>query len=525
MKKSEIFTHIHGAVTGFFNRPVLVNMTGGSPFRLLGGFALPVMVGNLFQLLYTVADSAVVGRLIGVTAFAAVGAAGFFSWLLLSMILGMTQGFGTVFAKRFGAGDSPGLQRAFRTGLGLSAAMGLALSLAGALLCKGVLLLMRTPAELTADAALYLQILLSCMWATFFYNYLASGLRALGNSRTPMFAVIASSTVNVILDYSLVKFFGMGVAGVALATVAAQLMSCLICLNKLLRVEEFRNAWGRHAWGRRAWGRRAEGAGAAPAASIRVRGTGTVQWSTPCAGDTGLTPDAPVCAGAAPGVSNRPYGAAKPALYEMLRMGGPMSLRHGLISAGGALTQYVINGYGAAFIAGIAGAWKIYGLLEIVAAGYEGAVATFVAQNYGAGRIDRMEAGVKTARRTMLAASCAIGFIVLLFGRQLLGLLVSGQGVGQVLDVGQAKLNYLAVTLPALYMLLLYRAGLQGMGNAVLPMLSGFVELAARLACVVAAPALLGVMGVYMAESAGWFAAALLVIFGYLAEWRKMRRA
>jgi putative MATE family efflux protein len=436
-----------------------LDMTSGPPLRLLTRFAVPLMLGSAFQLLYTLADGAVVGRLIGVGAFAAVGASSFAHWLVLSAILGLTQGFGVRLAQRFGARDAVGLRAAYRAAVGLAVLLGVALSVAGPLLTRPVLALLHTPPDILEDASAYFSLLTAGLAFSFLYNAFGSALRALGNSRAPLMAMVLSSVLNVGLDLCFVGGLHMGVAGAALATVLAQGAAVGICWARLRGVEILRGEGG--------------------------------PWF------------------------------AKGELGPLMRLGGPAALRNAVTAAGGLVMQAVVNGYGAIFIAGVAAAWKLYGLLEVIGGGYEGAVATFVAQNHGAKRQDRVRQGVARARTVLLAASVVSAAAVVLLGQRLLGLLLAGEDAPAALAVGQNQLTAMAAFLPTLYLLLLYRAALQGSGDALRPMVSGFVELAVRVAGILILPRWLGHWGVYWAEVAGWPVAAAQLMVGYFVRLRQ----
>ena len=194
------------------------SMTSGPALRQIVGFAIPIMLGGLFQLIYSIVDSAVVGRLIGVEAFAAVGAAGNLNWMVFSIVLGLTQGFGTVIAQHFGAGQHQTVRRSFAMSLLLSLGLGLILSVVTVLLSDPVLRLLQTPDEIFADASAYIRVIFGGLFITFLYNNLGASLRAVGNSRTPFYALVLSSILNVVLDILLVSVTPWGVAAAAIAT-------------------------------------------------------------------------------------------------------------------------------------------------------------------------------------------------------------------------------------------------------------------------------------------------------------------
>ncbi len=432
------------------------NMTTGSPARLLVGFALPLMAGNMFQQLYTVVDTAVVGRVVGVDALAAVGAADWFNWMTLGVLFGFTQGFSILMAQHFGAGDHRELSRTVGVSLTLTAVIaGLCLGV-GEGCAPGVLSLLNTPEDIRPLALLYLRIVFAGIPAIAANNYLASILRALGDSKTPLYAMIGASLLNVGLDLLFVMGFGWGVAGAAVATVIAQVFSAWFCLRSVRKITVIRLEKG----------------------------------------------------------DLRPTRERTAAL---LKLGFPVALQNWIISIGGMIVQSVINRYGMLFIAGFTATNKLYGLLEIAASSYGFALTSYVGQNLGAGRLDRIRKGVRAGVWISLATAVAIGGGLLIFGQPLLSLFISGtqEQARAVLEIAYRYLCFMAIPLPVLYLLYVYRSSLMGLGDTVVPMASGFVEMAMRLSVALFLPLALGQEGIYYAEPAAWTGATVLLIAAY----------
>ena len=431
-----------------------MDMTKGRIAPQLIRFGVPLMLSSVLQLLYSLCDSLVVGRLIGVEAFAAVGAASLLSWLPMSMLLGMSHGFGVTMSQLFGAGDDAGL----RWAAGLSAGMGLLLAMlmsgVGIVFLPQMLATMRTPAEILEPETQYLRVIFLGLGLFILYNVAASLLRAAGDSRTPLAALIVSTLLNIALDYILVAFAGMGVSGVALATVLAQLVSLLVCLVRL-----------------------------------RIRPLKTPQTEI---------------AGMSPGAIAR----------QLLKLGMPPMLRDGVIAVGGLFVQSVVNGFGVAFVAGMTAARRYFSMMEMAGGALEGALATFVGQNAGAGNVDRVHSGTRTAVLLGLISSALTATVAAVFAHPLIALLVA-ESNAEVVRVGVIALRLTALFLPSLYLLCLYRASLQSMGDALVPMLSGFAEMALRIACVVALPPFIGASAAYFADGLGWVAAMILLMAAY----------
>lgn len=443
-----------------------MDMTEGKPLRLITSFALPLLMSNVFQQLYNVADSVIVGRLVGVNAFAAIGAAGFLYWLMLSIVLGFSQGFGTLFAQRFGARDYAGLRQAVAQSILLTAILGAALTVLSLVLIRPVLVLIATPAEILNDACVYLNWVLSALLLLFAYNTAAAVLRALGNSRAPLTGVIIASIVNVALDLVFVGVLRLGVKGAAIATAIATLCSFLYCLLALRRIELLRL-------------RKSDFVGA---------------WDT---------------------------------VRELMRLGSPLAFRNIVIGVGGLVIQYVVNGYGTLYVAGVAAANKYFGIINLVGASLDGATNVFVGQNYGAARLDRIREGMRTTRRIAVVSAIVIAALTAAFGRGMIALIITGSAAQMqaVVQIGYCKLLAFSVCLPPLYLLFIHRSALQGMGNAVIPMLSGFLELALRVLSTLILPAWVGVWGVYFADGIGWIGAALLLVWSYFDVYKRRQSA
>jgi len=433
----------------------------GRPFACLTWFAVPLLLGSTFQFLYTFVDAAVVGNLIGVDAFAAVGAAGFLYWLIFSIVLGLTQGFGTVFAQRYGSGDMEGLRRAYGMAAALSLVLGAALTALGVVFTRPLLILLNTPASLFDMTAQFLHLMFAGLLITFAYNLIAAAFRALGDSRTPLYALIFSTVLNVALDILFVKFISATVSAVAVATLIAQLFALLYCVWRARPVKDLR-------------------------------------------------------------VGRADFRIDRPTIGRLLHLGLPAGVRNAIISLGSLVFQHAINGYGEVFIAGMAAPQKLFGVLNIIGGSMEGAMATFTAQNFGARDLPRIKSGVWQALGIQLVSSVALAALAIAFGRPLMGLLLgSGPNVSRILDYAQSQLTVMALFLPALYLLCMYRAALGGMGHALLPMIEGFIELFSCIAVVLVFPRIWAESGLYYAQAIGWVLAAVPLIIAYYIYYRR----
>ena len=445
--------------------PKTMDMTKGSPMSLLVRFALPLMVGNIFQQLYTVVDTMVVGKALGVGALAALGAADWLNWLMLGAVQGFTQGFAVLMAQDFGAKRYDDLRRTIGNSAVLCAICAAMLLAVGQVFLEPVLNLLQTPEGIFNDSALYLRIMFAGVPVIMAYNLFACILRSLGDGRTPLYAMIVACTINIGLDLLFVTVFHWGIAGAAAATLIAQCCSAVFCLVQLRRIQLIR--LGRQ--------------------ELRLNGA--------------------LC-------------------KRLMRLGASMAFQFTVISVGGLLVQFVINGFGVIFIAGFTASNKLYGVLEIAASSFGFAIVTYVGQNLGAGRIDRIRLGQRAAIVLSLVTSLLIAVLMILFGRTILSGFISGtpQEVADTMKIAYYYLTIMSLALPVLYFLYAARSALQGMENAALPLASGIVELLMRTGAAFLLPLVIGQDGVFYAEVLAWFGADLVLIPGYLITIRKYER-
>ena len=438
------------------------DMTEGRPAGLLLSFAVPLMIGNIVQQLYIIVDTAIVGQFIGVEALAALGAVEWLLFLVQGCVAGFTQGFSILTAQRFGAEDTGGLRRCCTASLLLTGGITLLTMIISLLGLRPVLRFMRTPENIFEDAVSYSMVLFGGLFAYAGYNLLASILRSLGNSRTPLLAMLLAAITNILLDLLFVVGFHWGVAGAALATVLAQALSLLFCLMVVRR--------------------------------ILVLSLSAEDWR----------PQKSLC-------------------LRLLRLGFPVAFQNIVISVGGMVVQAVINGFGFLYVAGFTATNKLYGLLEVAATSFGFSVATYSGQNLGARRYNRIRQGTRSAALMGIVTAAAIGTAMLLLGRQILRLFVSGEAgeAAQVLEIAYFYLAIMSYGLPVLYLLYVYRSALQGMGDTLTPLLSGVAELIFRVGVILLLPLAVGEIGLFFAEDAAWLAAAILLAAVYY--WRAAR--
>ncbi|MCD7955335.1 MAG: MATE family efflux transporter [Lachnospiraceae bacterium] len=441
------------------------NMTEGKPLRLILFFALPLMLGNAFQQLYTLVDTMVVGQALGVTALAALGAADWPNWMFLGIIQGFSQGFSIKMAHDFGAKDYEALRRTVAHTTFLAAISALLLLLAGQCLLRPLLVLLQTPDSVIEGALLYLRIMIAGVPVVMAYNVLASVLRALGDSKTPLYAMLLAAGINIVLDLVFVLLFRWGIAGAASATIFAQVCSGLFCFRAIRRIDFLH-------------------------------------------------------------LSRADFRISRSLCLYLMKLGFPMAFQNGIIAVGGMIVQFVVNGFGVLFIAGFTATNKLYGLLEIAATSFGYAMVTYVGQNLGAGKIKRISQGIRAALVTAIAVSIVIGAAMLLFGKMILGLFLSGtaEEVSTALGIAYHYLTIMSVCLPILYILHVTRSTLQGMGDTLLPMVSGIAEFVMRTGTAIGLPMLIGESGIFYAEVLAWLGADVILVSSCCIRMRQLSR-
>lgn len=443
-----------------------INMTSGKPGKLIFLFALPLMFGNIFQQLYRVVDTAIVGQGVGMDALAALGTTDWLCWMVLALAQGFTQGFCVQMSQKFGEGDMDGLRKT----IGVSAVLTIVITLIVELLSQSLLSFaltaLRVPAELSGIAEVYTRIFFLGIPAAMFYNFTSSVLRSIGDSKTPLYAMLLSSVINVVLDFLTVFVLGWGVAGAAWATVFAQCCAGVVCTVKILRTPILHFGWK------------------------DMKGDGKL-------------------------------------IGKLLYLGCPIAFQTTIISLGSMFVQMVINDFGTVFIAGFAATNKLYGLLEMAAISYGAALTTYVGQNFGAGNIERIRKGVRVAIWISLATSVAMGIGMLLLGRYFALLFLSSESpelLSAACDVAYRYLSVMSITLPILYLLYVYLNALVGMGKTILPMISGCVECVARVVLALSASLWLGKNCLYFTESTAWLGATVLLVIAYYITMHKLKK-
>lgn len=359
------------------------DFTKGNPAKVIFSFALPMLIGNVFQQLYSTVDSVIVGNFVGKNAIAAVGGSFSIQFLILSIAIGFTTGMSVVIAQVYGARDFEKLKRTFSTGVIFIAGLAVVLTALGIILTKPLLIMLGTPEAIMADAVTYLAIMFLGFPALFLYNMYASVLRAVGDSKTPLYFLIVATVVNIVLDVVFVVYFKMGVAGVAIATLIAQLVSGVLChIYVWKKVEFFR-------------------------------------------------------------LTKKDLIFDKEILKAIIKYGLPAAIQQSVMSLSFLAVQRFVNFYGEDMIAAYVVVNKIENLVTLPMMNVAMALSMYAGQNIGAGEVKRAQDGVNATLKIQ-AAFCLAMFIVLPFiSRELIILFGLGDDMA-VMSIGAMAINFSA---------------------------------------------------------------------------------
>lgn len=428
------------------------NMTVGSPARLILTFSVPLIIANIGQQLYSIVDAIIVGQGVGVEGLAAVGATDWAYWLALWVIGAMTQGFAVPISQYFGEGNHANVKKSVTASIGLCTVIGVIMTIVCLTIANSLLYVLQTPDDIFAGAKVYLTTMYAGIPIVMAYNMSASILRALGDGKTPLTAMVIAGCTNVGLDILFVLVFRWGIVGAAIATLTAQFLAFLYCFIVLRKMEIMKLT-------RKDW-----------------------QF------DRGIA-------------------------ANECKLGFPLALQHILIVIGGMVLQYAINQYGMVFLAGFTATNKIYGLLESSALAIGFALMTYTAQNYGAGLYNRIRSGLKSSLKIILVLAVCVTVTMILVGKPILMLFIEGSNANaaEVLTIAYRYLVIMSVLLFTLFMLHVFRNTLQGLGDAVTPFWSGVMECLARITMSVGVAGIFGQGAIYFAEPSAWIAAMIVL--------------
>lgn len=440
------------------------DMTAGNPTKIILDFTFPIFIGNVFQQFYNMADTVIVGKFVGTKALAAVGSTGTIMFLILGFVLGMTAGFTVLTAQKFGAGDMKAMRQTVGGAAVLSILVTIVLTVGSMLFMKPLLHFMHTPADIFDDAYSYIMIICAGIAAQMLYNLLASVLRALGNSKVPLYFLILSALMNIVLDLVLIIVFHLGAPGAAYATVISQGVSGVLCLVYIVK-------------------------------KIPVLHLEREDWK----------PKAHL-------------------LKIQLGIGIPMALQYSITAIGTMMVQTSLNLLGSGLVAAFTAASKIEQVVTQAYVALGTTMATYCAQNIGAGKIQRIRSGFRSATIMSFVYAVISGILIMTVGKYMTYLFVSGD-VAEIMASVDIYLKCVGIFFIPLAVVNLYRNGIQGMGYGILPMMAGVAELVGRGIVAVIAAGKRSYVGVCLASPIAWiFAAALLIVMYFYIMKHDMKK-
>ena len=443
------------------------DMTVGSPMKLILGFSIPLLFGALFQQFYSVVDTVIVGRFLGVNALAGVGATGSLNFMIMGFCMGVCSGFAIPVAHKFGAKDYSGMHQVVANSVWLSVAFSVVMTTAVALLCRNILTWMKTPEDIFEYSYAYILIIFLGIPATYLYNILSGVIRSMGDSKTPLFFLTLSSVLNIGLDILFIVAFEMGVAGAAAATVISQLISGLLCLFYMVKKFEILH------------------------------------------------------------ITRQEWRMNPMHMRQLCAMGLPMGLQYSITAIGSVILQTSVNTLGALAVASVTAAGRVNMFFTCPFEAMGSTMATYGGQNVGAKKLERLGQGLKSC--TLLGVGYALlAFgVMYLFGDNLASLFVEtgDAAVGaEILANARLFLTVNSAFYIPLAMVNIFRLMIQGMGFSTFAILAGVFEMAARSLVGLALVPRIGFLGVCFSNPLAWISATAFLVPAYCHVRRKLDR-
>lgn len=437
------------------------DMTTGSPIRLILQFCIPLFLGMLFQQFYNMMDTVIVGKFLGVQALASVGATGSINFMIIGFCMGVCNGFAIPVAQQFGAGDYHNLRKYVANSVWLSIAFASVMTVAVCVLCRQILIWMNTPPDIIDGAYSYIFVIFLGIPVIYLYNLLSGIIRSLGDSKSPLFFLVLSSVLNIILDIVLIVVFHMGVAGAAWATVVSQAVSGISCLiYMILRFELLK-------------------------------------------------------------ITKEEWKADSRCVAVLCNMGIPMGLQYSITAIGSVILQTAVNSIGSTAVAAVAAGSKISMFFCCPFDAMGSTMATYAGQNVGAGKLDRVSKGMKSTCLLGLGYSVVALIVLASFGKTITLLFVDStetELIGQV----SKFLIITAVFYFPLALVNIVRFTIQGLGFSKFAILAGVCEMAARSIVALAFVPLFGYLAICFTSPVAWIFADLFLIPAYLYVMKKL---
>lgn len=439
------------------------DMTKGNPLKLFIYFTIPLLIGNVFQQLYSMVDTIIVGRFVGVNALAALGSCTSMFFLVNGLILGLTSGFSVLISQKFGAKDEKGVKKATASNITLTIVLTIIITIVAVMIVDPLLKMMNTPDNIYSDAKTYITIIYVGIITQTGYNMFAGILRALGDSKTPLYFLILASVLNVILDLFFIVNLKMGVAGAAIATNISQGISAILCLIYSYRKYKI----------------------------LRLK--------------------------------KEDFKVERCYYITHMKIAIPMSLQFSITAVGIIIVQSAINTFGATVIAAYTAASKVQQLVMQPSISFGVTVATYAGQNLGARRFDRIRHGIKIMNVVSIITSFIAATVLITCGEYFVRLFIENP-TQEVYDYAQQVLNYAAAFFIPLSLIFVYRNVLQGMGQSFIPMMAGVFELTARSIVAFTLPRFIGFTGICLADPVAWISACVPLMITYFIKMKKIMK-
>ena len=431
----------------------VIDFTKGSPFRLIMAFYWPLLLTSMLQQFYNFADTWIVGKGLGDNALAAVGNMGSLFFLIVGFSFGLANGFGVLIAQSFGARDEEALKHRFAGVIELGAVLAVALSVLSVLFLPSALKLLRTDELIFADSLKYGYIVFGGLSAGICYNISASVLRALGDSKTPLKAIIVSSVINLLLDSMFILVMHTGVEGAAIATLCSQVVSSIICIRRLRKIPVLR-------------------------------------------------------------IERKYFKNDKRVFTDLLRNGIPMAFMNSITAVGCMVVQYFVNGFGVVYTAAYAACSKYLNLFMNPASTAGSAMSAYTSQNYGAGNMKRIRQGLAVCVGISVVTYLTLGSLMVFIPEKLGRILLSGSDQIALVCEFLPRCGVMIIFVDILFVV---RSGVQGMGKPMLPMISGILEMILRIAVISYFIGRIGFRATAYAEISAWIGALLVKAYAFYA--------
>lgn len=431
-----------------------VDMTKGSPVKLLLQFSIPILLGNLFQQIYTLADRIIVGRFVGDTAFSAIGATNALSMMFMSMCMGAAIGTGVVVSQYFGAKEEKGTAASIANGSYTCVLIAIVMTLLALVTTKPILLMLHTPQSILPNALTYMYIYMGGLLAVAVYFTSFSILRALGDSKTPLIFLIVCSLLNIVLDLLFVVVFKTGVAGAAAATFLSEAIAAVLCIiYAFKKVPQFSQAY-----------------------------------------------------------KYRKFD--KELIKKTMKVGIPTGFQYALIYVSSIILQRIVNGFGESVIGAFTATTQIELLVQQIFAALGSAIVTYTGQNMGAGKEDRISLGVIAAMKISAVVSAVLLIVFWVFGHPIMSIFVTNE---EIISIAALGIRITSLFLIALGGVQILRYMLNGAGDSMYALINGVVEVISRVAFAVGLTAIpfIGMWGIWLTTGLTWAVTAIFALFRY----------